>query len=56
MAGATFEVTIKKKQHAMIGRMTAVLKKTGNRWLFELVHFSLSYPKQQPGESYPGWG
>lgn len=56
MAGATFAVTIGEKHHAMIGRMTAVLKKTGDRWHFTLIHFSMAYPKQQPGESFPGWG
>ncbi|HUU76197.1 MAG TPA: nuclear transport factor 2 family protein [Methanoregulaceae archaeon] len=38
----------------MEGRMTALLRNTGSRWLFEQVHFSMPYMEQFPGESFPG--
>jgi len=54
MADCDFEVVIKGCPLAMEGRMTAVLKNTGSRWLFEMVNFSMPAVAQSPGESYPG--
>lgn len=56
MAACTYDLIIHEKQQSMTGRMTGVLKKTGNRWLFELVHLSMPYTEQKAGESYPGRG
>jgi ketosteroid isomerase-like protein len=56
MADCTYDLVIGGKKHVMTGRMTGVLRKTGNRWLFELVHLSMPYAGQEVGESYPGYG
>jgi len=47
-------VVVKGSRLSMTGRFTAVLKNTGSRWLFEMVHFSVPAIGQAPGESYPG--
>jgi len=54
MADCDFEVVVKGSRLSMTGRFTAVLKNTGSRWLFEMVHFSVPAIGQAPGESYPG--
>ncbi len=54
MADCEFEVVVKGTRLAMAGRFTAVLKNTGSRWLFEMIHFSVPALTQAPGESYPG--
>lgn len=54
MADCLFEVVVKGSRLAMTGRFTAVLKNTGSRWLFEMIHFSVPALTQAPGESYPG--
>jgi len=48
-----FRVEGKKKQ-TMNGRMTMVLRNTGNRWVIEQIHFSIPYIEQSPGQSFPG--
>lgn len=35
------------------GRLTAVLEKRGNRWLFVQQHFSMPYGAQKVGQSFP---
>ena len=54
MADCDFEVVVKGTSLCMTGRMTAVLRNTGSRWLFEMVHFAVPAMEQAPGESYPG--
>ncbi len=54
MAGCTFEVVVHGKRLCMAGRMTAVLRNTGSRWLFTMVHFSVPAMGQDTGESFPG--
>jgi len=56
MAACTYDLIIQAKHQSLTGRMTGVLKKTHDRWLFELVHFSMPYAGQKTGESYPGHG
>jgi hypothetical protein len=53
-AFSTFDVRIKEERITLHGRMTALFRNTGSRWLFEQVHFSLPYEGQQRGASYPG--
>lgn len=54
MADCIFEVVVKGQPLSMTGRMTAVLRNTGSRWLFEMVHFAVPAVGQAAGESYPG--
>lgn len=56
MADCTYDVVIGGRKQALTGRMTGVLRKNGPRWLFELVHLSVPFAAQLPGESYPGYG
>ena len=39
-----FSCIIDGKKTRVEGRVTAVLRNTGSRWLFEQVHFSLPFP------------
>ena len=48
----TFDVVMGKERLTMDGRMTAVLKNTGSRWLIEQIHFSMPFAGQEPGQSY----
>ena len=50
--GCTFEGVMGKERLMMNGRMTAVLKNTGSRWLIEQIHFSMPFAGQEPGQSY----
>ena len=54
MAGCTFDVVVHGTPLCMEGRMTAVLRNTGSRWLFEMIHFSVPAMGQAAGESFPG--
>lgn len=54
MAGCTFNVVVHGTPLCMEGRMTAVLRNTGSRWLFEMIHFSVPALGQAAGESFPG--
>lgn len=54
MADCIFDVKVQGKPLCMEGRMTAVLRNTGSRWLFTMVHFSVPAPGQAAGESFPG--
>jgi ketosteroid isomerase-like protein len=49
-----FLATVGTTPVLMPGRMTAVLRNTGRRWLFEQVHFSMPYGGQETGQSFPG--
>lgn len=54
MADCTFEVAVHGRPLCMTGRMTAVLRNTGSRWLFTMIHFSVPAREQAAGESFPG--
>jgi hypothetical protein len=49
-----FRVMVRGEAILLDGRMTALLRNTGSRWLFEQIHFSLPDECQDAGESYPG--
>jgi hypothetical protein len=49
-----FQVTVRGETMFLDGRMTALFRNTGSRWLFEQIHFSLPNEDQESGESYPG--
>lgn len=49
-----FDAVIGGKHLPMQGRMTALLRNTGSRWLFEQIHFSMPNVEQGWGESFPG--
>jgi len=54
-SGCDFTFTVEgKKKQTMSGRMTMVLRNTGNRWVIEQIHFSMPYIEQSPGQSFPG--
>jgi ketosteroid isomerase-like protein len=51
----TFKVKAGGQEMALPGRMTAVLEKRGDKWLFVQSHFSLPAAGQE-GESFPSGG
>ncbi|MFA5415748.1 MAG: nuclear transport factor 2 family protein [Methanoregula sp.] len=51
-SGCTFNALVGNERMIMDGRMTAVLKNTGGRWLIEQIHFSMPFGGQEPGQSY----
>lgn len=53
-AECTFKAVINGAPLTMAGRMTAVLKNTGSRWLIEQIHFSMPFVGQDAGQSYGG--
>jgi ketosteroid isomerase-like protein len=53
-AFCTFKVGAGGTALCMNGRMTALLRNTGSRWIFEQIHFSMPYSEQLPGQSFPG--
>ena len=53
-AFCVFDVVVKGEHVPMQGRMTALLRNTGSRWLFEQIHFSMPFLEQGWGESFPG--
>lgn len=54
MADCIFDVKVHGTPLRMTGRMTAVLRNTGSRWLFSMIHFSVPALGQAAGESFPG--
>jgi ketosteroid isomerase-like protein len=52
-AGCTITPTFEGRSEALHGRMTAVFRRDGDRWLCALTHFSLPCSEQEEGESYP---
>ncbi len=52
-ARCTITPTIEGKSEALEGRMTAVFRREGERWLCALTHFSLPCAEQEEGESFP---
>jgi ketosteroid isomerase-like protein len=51
-ADMTFKATVDGQELAFPGRLTAVLEKRGDRWLFVQSHFSLPAPGAE-GQSFP---
>lgn len=49
-----FDAVVNGEALSMEGRMTALLRNTGSRWLFEQLHFSMPFGGQETGESFPG--
>jgi len=54
MADCIFDVKVHGTPLRMIGRMTAVLRTSGSRWHFTMIHFSVPALGQAAGESFPG--
>ncbi|WP_301665352.1 nuclear transport factor 2 family protein [Methanoculleus frigidifontis] len=52
-AGCTITPTFEGKSEPLRGRMTAVFRRDGERWLCTLTHFSLPCSEQEEGESSP---
>lgn len=52
-AFCNFNLTSGGTKISLRGRMTALLRNTGSRWVFEQVHFSMPFSEQLPGQSYP---
>jgi len=48
-----FSATIGGKALNISGRMTAVLNRSGGRWLFAMSHFSVPYEEQKTGQPWP---
>jgi ketosteroid isomerase-like protein len=53
MGSCTFNVITGGKALSMETRLTAVLRDTGARWIFEQIHFSMPFTGQAPGRSFP---
>ncbi len=49
----TISAEVGGQQLRLDGRMTAVLRKTGGKWLFAHTHFSVPDRGQQTGQSFP---
>jgi len=49
----TVEATASGQDIRMVGRITAVLKKEGGRWLIAMCHFSMPFGEQEAGQSWP---
>lgn len=49
----TFLVTIAGQAHRYDGRMSGVLRKSGDRWLIAMNHFAIPPSGQEAGKSYP---
>ncbi len=51
----TMYATVSGKEVLLSGRLSMVLEKIGDRWLFVHLHFSLPADKQEIGHSFPEW-
>lgn len=49
----TVEATVGGQDVRLDGRITAVLKKDGDRWLFAMIHFGMPFGAQESGQSWP---
>ncbi|MCP1392550.1 MAG: nuclear transport factor 2 family protein [Methanothrix sp.] len=49
----TIEATVEGQDVRMEGRITAVLKKVGERWLIAMSHFAMPFGGQETGQSWP---
>jgi len=49
----TIEATVDDQDMRLEGRITAVLKKDGGRWLFAMIHFAMPSGAQEAGQSWP---
>lgn len=51
----TMCATVSGNEVLLSGRMSMVLEKTGDKWLFTHLHFSLPAGEQEEGHSFPEW-
>lgn len=51
----TMYATISGKEMLLSGRLSMVLKKKEDKWLFTHLHFSLPANEQEEGYSFPEW-
>jgi ketosteroid isomerase-like protein len=49
----TISATVGEKRLRLEGRMTAVLRRSGEEWLFAHTHFSVPDREQEAGQSFP---
>jgi ketosteroid isomerase-like protein len=49
----TVDATIGGQDIRLDGRITAVLKKVGDEWLFTMIHFAMPFGAQDVGQSWP---
>ena len=47
-----FVAKVENERVVMSGRLTAVVRNTGRRWIFEQLHFSVPNVEQEPGQSF----
>ncbi len=47
------EATVDGQDVRMDARITAVLKRDGDRWLFAMIHFAMPFGAQEAGQSWP---
>jgi ketosteroid isomerase-like protein len=51
--GCTISAEVGNEMLRLDGRMTAVLRKAGDKWLFAHIHFSVPDQGQEAGQSFP---
>jgi len=51
----TMYATVSGKEVLLSGRLSMVLEKKENKWLFTHLHFSLPANEQETGHSFPEW-
>ena len=51
----TMYATVSSREVLLSGRLSMVLEKVENKWLFTHLHFSLPADKQEVGHSFPEW-
>jgi ketosteroid isomerase-like protein len=51
----TMYARVSGKEVLLSGRLTMVLERIGNRWLFTHLHFSMPAGEQEEGHSFPEW-
>ncbi len=49
----TVKATVDGQDMRLEGRITAVLKKDGDGWLFAMIHFAMPFGAQEAGQSWP---
>ncbi|MGB9980488.1 nuclear transport factor 2 family protein [Methanobacterium sp.] len=51
----TMYATVSGKEVLLSGRLSMVLERIGDKWLFTHLHFSLPAGEQEEGHSFPEW-
>ena len=51
----TMYATVSGKEVLISGRLSMVLERIGDKWLFTHLHFSLPADEQEEGHSFPEW-